>query len=181
MQRTGGAVLASAAFGFLAGLAANPARKLVVQGAEATVGDWVAELTSEHRSVEKALDALLATHDRETAKRQGLLLRIVYLLNKHAIEEENVVYPAVRKHNPGAAGELVADHAEIKSLVSELKYGFDKEDPRWLSTARSLRDRLASHARQEEEQVFPLLRAGLSEQENTALTRRLNREGLRLA
>ena len=90
LRRSSGAVLAGAAMGFLAGLAANPARKLAVQGAEATSGDWVHELTAEHRAVEKALDALLGAGERETARRQGLLMKISYLLNKHAIEEEQV-------------------------------------------------------------------------------------------
>jgi hemerythrin superfamily protein len=167
--------------GFLAGLAANPARKLAVQGAEATSGDWVHELTAEHRAVEKALDALLGAGERETARRQGLLMKISYLLNKHAIEEENVVYPAVRKKSPIAAAELVADHAEVKALLSDLKYGLDKGGPQWTAVAHSLRERLVAHARLEEEQVFPQLQAALSAAENAALTRRMNWEGLKLA
>jgi hemerythrin superfamily protein len=181
MGRTGGTVLASAAFGFLAGLAANPARKLAIQGTEASAGDWAAVLTAQHRSVEKAIDALLDTRSRESARRQGLLLKIAYALNKHAVEEENVVYPAIRKQSPGSAGELVADHAEIKSLLNELQYGLDRADPRWLATAHGLREKVASHARLEEEQVFPALKAALSEEENAALTRRTNWEGLKVA
>jgi hemerythrin superfamily protein len=181
LGRTGGAVLASAAFGFIAGLAASPARKLAIQGAEAKAGDWVAILSLEHRAVEKAFEALLATHERETAKRQGLLLKIAYALNKHAIEEENVVYPAIRKKNPGAAAELVADHAEVKSLLSDLQYGLDKGDPQWLATVYSLKDKVISHARREEETVFPQIREALTPQENAALTRHMNWEGVKVA
>lgn len=181
LGRNGGAVLASAAFGFLAGLAASPARKLAIQGTEAMAGDWVAILTAEHRALEKAFDALIATHDRETAKRQGLLLKIAFALNKHAIEEENVVYPAIRKKDRDAAGNLVADHAEVKALLSELQYGLDKSDPLWLATVHSLRDRVHAHARLEEESVFPRIREALTEPENAALTRQMNWEGLKVA
>jgi len=181
LRHNGGAVLAGAAFGFLAGLAANPARKLAIQGVESAAGDWVAMLTLEHRVVEKVFDALLATHPRETAKRQGLLLKLVYTLNKHASEEENVVYPVVRGHDAQAASELVADHAEVKALLSELQYGIEKDDPRWLAAVRSLREKVVSHAQAEEETVFPKLRDTLTPEENTALTRRVNWEGVKTA
>ena len=180
MGRTGG-VLASAAVGFLAGLAASPARKLATQGTEATTGDWVHALAAEHRAIEKAFDALLGAGERETAKRQALLLKIAYLLNKHAIEEENVVYPAVRKKNPAAARELVADHAEVKALLSDLQYGLDKGGPQWIAVAHSLHEAVVAHARTEEERMFPELQAALSAQENAALTRRMNWEGLKIA
>jgi hemerythrin superfamily protein len=181
LRRTGGAVLASAAFGFLAGLAASPARKLAVQGTEASAGDWTAALAHEHQLVEKAFDALLATRDRETAKRQALLVKIAYALNKHALEEENVVYPAIRKKSPAAASELVADHAEMKSLLNDMQYGFHKDDPQWLATAHSLRDKLVAHARDEEQRIFPELKAVLSHEENAALTRHMNWEGMKVA
>jgi hemerythrin superfamily protein len=177
--RTSGAVLFGAACGFLAGLAADPARKLAIQGIEAAMGDWVDILTAEHRSVEKAFEALLATEPDEAAKHLALLLRIAHALNKHAQQEENVVYPAIRKRNPGGAGELVADHAEIKSLLSELQYDIDKSDPQWLATAATLRDKVVSHARLEEQTIFPAARAAMSEGENAALTRHMNWEGLK--
>ena len=181
LGRTSGAVLAGAAFGFLAGLAANPARKLALQGVEAAIGDWADILTAEHRSVEKAFDALLQTDDHEAAKRQALLLKIAYALNKHALQEENVVYPAIRKRSPDSAAELVADHAEIKSLLSDLQYTLDKGSAQWLATAATLRDKVVSHARLEEETIFPAARAGLSVSENAALTRHMNWEGLKAA
>jgi hemerythrin superfamily protein len=181
LGRNSGAVLAGAAFGFLAGLAAIPARKLAIQGAEATIGDWVDILAAEHHNIEKSFDALMRTDDHETVKRQALLLKISYALNKHALQEENVVYPAIRKINPSTAGQLVADHAEIKSLLSALQYDIDKSDPLWLSTANLLRDKVVSHAHIEEETVFPGARAAMSADENAALTRHMNWEGLKVA
>jgi hemerythrin superfamily protein len=181
LRSTGGAVLASAAVGFLAGLAANPARKLAVQGAEAKAGDWTAILALEHRAIEKTFEALLATQPRETARRHGLTFKLANALNKHALQEENVVYPAIRKRNRDAAGNLVADHAEIKSLLSDLQFGLDRADPQWLATAYTLRDKVVSHARLEEESVFPRIREAMTADENAALTRRMNWEGMKIA
>jgi hemerythrin superfamily protein len=179
--RKSGAVLAGAAFGFLAGLAAIPARKLAIQGAEAAIGDWVDILTAEHRGIEKVFDAVLRTEDDETVRRQAMLLRIASLLNKHALQEENVVYPAIRKLNPSSAGQLVADHAEIKSLLSVLQYDLQKSDPQWLATASTLRDKLVSHAYIEEQTIFPSARAAMTADENAAVTRHMNWEGLKVA
>ncbi len=181
LGRRSGAVLAGAAFGFLAGLAAIPARKLAIQSAEATIGDWVDILTAEHRGIEKAFDAVLRTEDVEAAKRQVLLLKIAHDLNKHALQEENVVYPAIRKLNPSSAGQLVADHAEIKSLLSVLQYDIAKSDPQWLATVAMLKDKVVSHALLEEQTVFPSTRAAMSADENAALTRHMNWEGLKVA
>src|SRR4051812_15177935 len=93
-----GRIAAGAAIGLAAGLAIPHARKLAMQGPSLAAGDWVAALTAEHRMVEKLFDQLLATADDELVKREMLLTKIAYALNKHAIEEENVIYPALSEN-----------------------------------------------------------------------------------
>jgi len=179
-MRTGGALAAGAAIGFIAGLAFSPARKAALQGVEALAGDWYEVLKAEHEAVEALFELLLATSERQTARRQMLLTKIAYNLNKHAIQEENVVYPALHKIDADAAHRLVADHGEIKTMLSDLQYVIDKSDPAWLETARRLSETVISHAREEEDEIFPKLR-DLSPEDNDAITRRMHWEGIKVA
>ena len=169
-MRTGGAVIAGAAVGFLAGLAVSPARKALMEGAEALAGDWADVLTAEHHAVEALFDALQATHETQ----------IAHALNKHAIQEENVIYPALRRIDEAEARRLFSDHADIKTLLSELQYDIEKDDPRWIEKVRALALEVTEHAREEEDEVFPRMRA-MGEEVNASLTRRLHWEGLKVA
>ena len=179
-MRAGGALVAGAAMGFLAGLAFSPARKAAMQGIEALEGDWYDVLKAEHQAVEALFELLLATGERQTARRQMLLTKIAYNLNKHAIQEENVVYPALHKIDAEAAHRLVADHGEVKNKLADLQYVIDKSDPAWLETARKLSVAVMAHAREEEDEIFPKLR-DLSPEDNDAITRRMHWEGIKVA
>ncbi|MEE4212875.1 MAG: hemerythrin domain-containing protein [Parvularcula sp.] len=176
----GGWVIAGA-IGFLAGVALNPTRKAVLQTAEAATGDWYDILKAEHKGVEKAFDALLKTGPQDKRKRQMLLTQIAHALNKHAMTEENVIYPALRKHDLEAAKELGSEHLDIKADLAALQYDLEKDEPAWIETARKLRDEVVEHARDEEERIFPPFRASLSDEENASLNRRLHWEGLKIA
>jgi hemerythrin superfamily protein len=182
MGRTGGIALGAAALGFLAGAAVvSPVRKFALQGLESTAGDWFDVLAAEHKLVEGLFDLLLQTKDDEKTKRQGLLTKIAYNLNKHAIQEENAIYPALRKVDREQAEHLVADHGTIKSWLAEIQYNIEKDDPQWLEAARTLRDHLLTHIREEEDEIFPRLREALSQDENASLTRRMHWEGIKVA
>lgn len=176
-----GRLATGAALGFMAGLAMPHARKAVAQGPSLVAGDWVAALKAEHRMVEKTFQALLATSDTETMKRQMMLTKIAYALTKHAIEEENVIYPAmVENGREEQARHLIADHGEVKTFIYELRR-LPTDDPRWLETARRFFTDLQEHMREEEEDIFPAFREALPQQENARLTRMMNWEGFKVA
>ena len=183
LGRTGGFALGAAALGFIAGaIAISPARKLALQGTEALIGgDWFDTLKAEHTVVEKLFDLLFETDEEDTKKRQGLLTKIAYNLNKHAVQEENVVYPALRKVDRKEAGRLVSDHADIKSTLAALQYEVPKDTPQWLTLARQLWSVIEEHVREEEDEIYPRMKKRLSDKENSALTRRLHWEGIKVA
>ena len=56
-----------------------------------------------------------------------------------------------------------------------------KEGPSFLAKAREFRVMLEAHIQEEEEEVFPALKARLSEEENSTLSWAVNREGMKLA
>src|SRR3954470_21061378 len=90
-----GAALAGAAIGF----AANYGRKALMQGLEAAAGDWDEILAAEHDIALTIFDKMLATDETQTFKRKMLLMKLTHALDKHAHQEEMVVYPALREAN----------------------------------------------------------------------------------
>jgi hemerythrin superfamily protein len=169
------------AVGFVAGLAALSARKAATQAVSTLSGDWFDALKAEHKLVDRLFALACATKDREAAKRTALLAKIAYALSKHALQEENVVYPVVRDTDQGVASKvLAAEHFDMKTYLHELDR-MAKDDPRWLGKLKAFRKLVKEHVREEEEHVFPALRDRLSSAENAHLTRCMLREGAKLA
>ena len=177
-----GELALSAGLGFAAGaLLANPARKLAMQGAEAiATRDWVQALTLEHKAVAKMFDALLQTAERDTGKRKAGLLAIDHALTRHAMEEEMVVYPALRRVNEEQAQSLVHDHFEVKTFLSVLTFDIKPDDPAWIGQLSAFKEAIDQHIREEEDEIFPAFRARLSEQENAELTKRMHMQGVKV-
>jgi hemerythrin superfamily protein len=169
------------AIGLVAGLAIPHARKAVMQGPSLLAGDWVAALTAEHRMVEKMFEALLKTSDSERLKRELLLTKIAYALTKHAIEEENVIYPALAENaQSDAARHLTEEHMEVKAFIYDLRR-MPSTNARWLLKASDLLAHLKRHMREEEDEVFPAFREALPPDENAKLTKMMNWEGFKVA
>jgi len=176
-----GRLATGAALGLMAGLAIPHAKKAVMQGPSLAAGDWVAALAAEHRMVEKMFNQLLATHDDEMLKREMLLTKIAYALTKHAIEEENVIYPALAENaRTDQSHHLTEDHAEVKTFIYDLRRT-PSTDPRWLIKARAFWTQLQEHMREEEEEIFPAFRDALPPEENAKLFKMLNWEGFKVA
>ena len=177
----GGVLAAAAVAGAAVGLAANFGRKALVQGMSAAAGDWADALAAEHRLVLAHFDALEATEDTQTWKRAHCLTKIKNALGKHALEEENVIYPALRdKGEIAAADTLNSEHGYVKTYLYELE-NMPKEGSAFLAKAREFRAMLEAHIREEEDEIFPALKARLSEEENGKLSWAMNREGMKLA
>lgn len=176
-----GAVAGAAAIGLVAGLAANFGRKAVMQGIEGLAGDWFDVLKAEHLLVAELFEKLEQTDETETKKRALIFAKIKHGLSKHAFQEENVVYPALRAADPdGAAKHLADDHFEIKSLLSEGER-LPKNDPQFMSAMRRLKTVVEEHVREEEDEIYPAFRAKLSDDQDAELTARMHKEGLKLA
>jgi len=176
-----GRLAAGAALGLAAGLALPHARKLAMQGPSLAAGGWVAALTAEHRMVEKLFDQLLQTSDDEMMKREMLLTKIAYALNKHAIEEENVIYPALAENaHADQARHLAEEHQAAKTFIYDLRR-ISSTDAAWLGKAREFWTALQAHMREEEDEVFPAFRDALPAEENGKLTAMMNWEGLKVA
>lgn len=176
-------LLGALAAGAAIGIGANWVRKFVQQTSEsmAAGGEWDQILALEHKATLAKVDLLLATEDSETLKRTALVKTLHYALNKHAHQEEQVVYPALRQANETVdADHLEHEHGYVKTYLYRLE-NMDKGSAEFLPTVREFRDLIEEHARMEEEQVYPRFKNSLSEEQNAKITSLMNKEGMKMA
>ncbi|HEX5257300.1 MAG TPA: hemerythrin domain-containing protein [Sphingomicrobium sp.] len=172
-----GPIIAAALGGAAIGFAANFGRKFVTQAVSGLSGDWDEVLATEHDMALALFDKMLATDSSQTWKRSMLLMQLTHALDKHAHEEEMVVYPALREADQAVeADQLNSEHGYIKTFVYDLgQMGPDAPD--WLEKVREFRGLVAEHAKMEEEQVFPAFKRSLDEEQNAKITSLVNKDG----
>ena len=172
-----GAAFAGAAIGF----AANYGRKFLMQGLEAAAGDWDQILAAEHEVALGIFDKMLETDETQTWKRSMLLMKLTHALDKHAHQEEMVVYPALREANMAVdADELEGEHGYVKTFIYELK-NLGPEAPNWLEKVREFRALVSKHAHMEEEEVFPSFKQSMTDEQNAKVTGLVNADGFWMA
>ena len=176
-----GPIIAAAIGGAAIGFAANYGRKFLMQGMEATVGDWDEILAAEHDMALAIFDKMLATDQTQTFKRKMLLMKLTHALDKHSHQEEMVVYPALREANEAvSADQLEGEHGYIKTFIFELNE-MGADSPTWLEKVREFRELVSRHAHMEEEEVFPRFKRDLDETQNAHITSLVNRDGFWMA
>ena len=176
-----GMIAAAAVAGAAMGIAANYGRKFLVQGMGAAAGDWADALAAEHKATLAIFDKIEATSDEQTWVRSHLLMKLKYALDKHAHQEENVIYPALREANSAHdADTLNSEHGYVKTYLYELET-MPNDNPEWLARVRDFRSMIQEHMRMEEDEVFPRFRNTLSDAQNAKLSAMMNKEGLKMA
>ena len=171
------ALIGAAVAGAAIGLAANFGRKFATQAMSGMAGDWDEVLATEHDMTIAIFDKMLATDSSQTWKRGMLLMQLTHALDKHAHEEEMVIYPALREANEAVdADHLTEEHGYIKTFLYELNQ-MGPSHKGWLDKVREFRTFVARHAKMEEEQVFPRFKEALSEDQNAKITSLVNRDG----
>jgi hemerythrin superfamily protein len=171
------ALIGAAVAGAAIGLAANFGRKFATQAMSGMAGDWDEVLATEHDMTIAIFDKMLATDSSQTWKRGMLLMQLTHALDKHAHEEEMVIYPALREANETVdADHLTEEHGYVKTFLYELnQMGADHRG--WLDKVREFRTFISQHMKMEEEQVFPRFKQALSEDQNANITSLVNRDG----
>jgi hemerythrin-like domain-containing protein len=178
---TQGAAVAAAIGGLAIGLMANMGRKAVVQGMTASAGEWDHALAAEHEATLLIFDKLQETTENNTAKRKFLLMQLKHALAKHAHQEENVVYPAMRANGlTSEADELNKEHGYVKQFLFDLTE-MEPSDTRWAAKVAEFRTEIEEHMREEEDTLFPSLREKLGDEGNHHITVAMNKEGFKLA
>jgi iron-sulfur cluster repair protein YtfE (RIC family) len=178
----GNSNLLAGAVGFGLGLAASAGRKAAVQAITVAAGDWFEGLKAEHKLAAGIIAALEKTTEAEPKKRAALLLSLQHALGKHAVQEEDVIYCALRASGDVADADMLGQqhNAQVKQGLYDLEQ-IDKTSPAWLARLEQLKADIEHHVREEEDVIFPRLRDKLSAEENKKLTGRMNREGFKVA
>ena len=176
-----GALIGAAAAGAALAIAANLGRKFIVQAMSAKAGDWDEALAAEHDKALAIFDKMLATDPSQTIKRAMLLKKLGHTLDKHTHEEENVVYPALRQADDKYDADLLeGEHGYVKTYLFELDQ-MGSDAPNWLEKVREFRSTVENHARMEEDEVFPRLKADMTEEQNAKITKLVNKDGFMMA
>ncbi|NTS63868.1 hemerythrin domain-containing protein [Sphingomonas sp. HHU CXW] len=178
---TGRTIAIGAAAGVAAGLAVNLVRKAAVQAPTVMAGNWDEALAAEHAAALKLFDLIEASDDSDPGRRAVLLMQLKHAIGKHAFQEENVVYAMMRDQGlTEAADHLNHEHGYVKQYFFDLTE-MPKSDPAWLPKVKEFRAMIEQHMREEEDDLFPKMRAKLSDKQNKHITRAMNKEGLKLA
>lgn len=139
--------------------------------------DPFAGLILQHRSLLSLLDKMGDLPASEWTKRKILFLAFKRTIGKHALAEEDIIYPLLKtqaeRHE--ATQKLYREHASMKIHVFELERSIHQNEE-WRDSVRALRSEIEPHAREEEETEFPRLRELLSKAAITGLSRKIRQE-----
>ncbi len=182
MNRNTGRLIAvsAAALGIVTGLALSKTKRAALKASLALAGDWEKQLKAEHATIKKLLKAMVDSGLDEAVKRAELLASADEILTRHGLEEEKVIYPALKSAGAGDAVDLLyADHAEMKTLLRAIQE-LSAEDPDWVERASDLRKLFLRHLKTEED-LFPLLHQLGDRGRNQALTTLVRKEAVRVS
>lgn len=143
--------------------------------------DLLERLRFEHRQIQDLWAQLQLAHRRSVASehrpgarygvagQQALSSQLVVLLAQHEAVEIQLLYPAVERIvGEELAEHARADHTEIREALDDVD-GEDPGDEQVFAALALVIDRVLRHIGEEEQIVFPMLRAVLSDQELAAL------------
>lgn len=134
-------------------------------------------LIQDHRSISATLRKMEEAAHASTATRARLFLTLKRTLAKHAMAEEDVVYPILsdQGHSREDAKHLYDEHADMKIHLYELE-NMLKSGTDWTHRVRSLRTLIEGHIREEEDIQFPKLRDALGSRKVRQLSGQIHRE-----
>jgi hemerythrin superfamily protein len=124
-------------------------------------------LKSDHEKVRSLYEQIKA--GSESGMRSGLMAQLRVELNTHARIEETVFYPAFKNYPEfrGILGDAYADHREIKNLLRQM------DESSGLQGLDELMSKVESHVKEEENDLFPMVRKLMKRSEREVLGRHL--------
>jgi hemerythrin superfamily protein len=134
-------------------------------------------LKQDHRQILAILDQMVERDDDGMTSQGAMFLSLKRTLAKHAMAEEDIVYPVLheRAHAAEEAKRLYSEHADMKihlwGLEDALKQGLD-----WDTRVQALRSLIRRHVEDEESVQFPRLESLMDEQLSRATPAQIRRE-----
>lgn len=78
------------------------------------------------------------------------------------------------------ADQLIHDHGYVKQYLHDLG-AMPNDDPQWIAKVRKFRSEIEAHIAEEEDALFPRLRAALGKEGNAHVTAEMNKAGFAAA
>ena len=124
--------------------------------------DVIALLKEDHANVRELLGKFVEGKSRAQKSRQQLFAEIEMELELHSRVEEEIVYPVfleiVERSERHLFFEAKEEHALVRRVMDEMDAG-SPEDEEFSARAKVLLDLVEHHAKEEEREMFPLLKA----------------------
>ena len=125
--------------------------------------DAITLLRSDHRVAERLFKRFETLGGRASKSKRDVVDRMIEVLAVHAVIEEQVFYPAVRKILPGAEEQILEgleSHHIVKWSLAEVD-GMDPDSERFDAKVTLVVENVRHHVDEEEEGVFPRVREAL--------------------
>ncbi len=125
--------------------------------------DAITMLKDDHKAVEQLFKRFEKAGERAHVEKRNIVDRIVEALSVHAAVEEQVFYPVVKATVPGAEDhtlESLEEHHIVKWVLSELD-SMSPDDERFAAKVTVLIESVRHHVREEEQDLFPMVRKEL--------------------
>jgi hemerythrin superfamily protein len=123
--------------------------------------DAIQLLQQQHREVEAFFSELESTTSANLEQRQDLVRRLVIALEAHTWIEEKILYPAGLEVDPVLTRAAVEEHSLIQHMLHKI-VETDVDDAAFLPRVKVLREIVAHHVVEEEEEYFVELRNKLN-------------------
>lgn len=126
-------------------------------------------LREDHDKQRTLSDLLVKTHG-DSEGREELFTKLKVQLQAHAAAEERHFYKPLIDHDntQEMARHGIAEHHEMDELIETLEET-DRESPKWLATAKKLRDKVHHHLEDEEHTFFQQAGKVMSESQKKKL------------
>ncbi|MGA5760606.1 hemerythrin domain-containing protein [Nonomuraea bangladeshensis] len=139
--------------------------------------DVIEVLTHDHREVEQMFSELEDLRGAIGERPKLLAENVVIELVRHSVAEEQYLYPAVREHVPGGdelADDEIAEHAAAERTMQDLEQ-LEPGDDRFWPVLDRLMAEVRHHLREEEDELFPRLRAACDQEQLEELGAKVER------
>jgi len=133
------------------------------------VNDALSLLAEDHARVNGLFERVQAA--TEPAVRGELVQEILRELESHARLEEGMLYPLVAASVPGAQAMVdgnLDEHRQFKELMADIGR-LEPSSPTFDDTLGQLMEQVRHHVSEEEDELFPQIRGGVSAQDLNAI------------
>src|SRR5262245_15132214 len=131
-------------------------------------------LKTDHKNVNELFSEFMAASEDDLEVKEDLFQQIKKELLTHTDIEEAIFYPSVKKVAPDVIGHSLAEHQEVKQLLSEmLEYEVDDEE--FDKRINLLIEKVNAHVQEEEspDGALEIARRSFDEQQLEQIGRRM--------